>query len=64
MEVKTKDKVNAVDIHINIHILKLKLKLLADVTNILKLNFNSDEMYDVIFKLGLYSHYFYVKVQL
>ena len=32
MEVKTKDKVNAVDIHINIHI--LKLKLIADVTNI------------------------------
>ena len=56
MEVKTKDKVNAVDIHINIHILKLKLKLTADVTNILKLKFNSDEMYDVIFNLGLYAY--------
>ena len=45
-----------VEIHINIHILKLKFNLTADVIYILKLNFNSVEMYDVIFNLGLYAY--------
>ena len=51
MEAWTKDNDNAVDI--NIHKLKLKLKLTDDVTQIYLEN---ELQYDVIFNLGLYTY--------